>query len=300
MLGDTLRQRVTPEEAAAELRDAGIVEAAVTRCEPLSGGTASRVAALSRPGGAPELVVKLNDPAAVRAEADYFRTYATSALLPRLHHVDASHRFLVTDFIPGVKLRYQEDEVDVGGVMQTLVRELFGRYVPADSASVEDGDWSNVLGNRVAERHEFLAPHVRAKDQQLAEALARSSRRLEDAPLHLLHGDCGAHNFLFAAGPRGPGQLRAVIDPYPVAGYPIYDLAFAFVSWPHRLDPADILPAAEALTASGRWKPGGDLRQTLWEEVVIALYKRLGTCKWHHPHDLPHYLAAWSRWLTLA
>jgi hypothetical protein len=290
---------VTPEEAAAELRAAGIVDAALTRCEALAGGTASRVAALARPGGEPELVIKVNEPEAVRAEADFFRTYAASPLLPALRHVDPSHRFLVTDFISGVKLRYQEDDVDVGDVMQTLVRELFGRYVPADPASVENEDWCEMLGSRVAERREFLAPHLDAGDQLRVERLARSERRREDAPLCLLHGDCGAHNFLFRARPGGPGQLRAVIDPWPMAGYPIYDLAFAFVSWPHRLAPGDILPAAEALRASGRWQPRGDLQQTLWEEVVIALYKRLGTCKYHHPGDLPHYLQAWPRWLRL-
>jgi hypothetical protein len=32
------------------------------------------------------------------------------------------------------------------------------------------------------------------------------------------------------------------------------------------------------------------------EEVVIALYLRLGACLMHHPDDLPAYLAAWPRW----
>lgn len=40
----------------------------------------------------------------------------------------------------------------------------------------------------------------------------------------------------------------------------------------------------------------GDVRQTLWEEVLIALYMRLGTCLVHHLKDLPAYLEAWSRW----
>jgi Ser/Thr protein kinase RdoA (MazF antagonist) len=290
---------VTPEEAAAALRAGGIVDAALTRCEALAGGTASRVAALSRPGGEPELVIKVNEPESVRQEAEFFRAYAESALLPALRHEDPSHRFLVTDFAPGVKLRYQEDDVDVSDVMQTLVRELLGRYVPAGPARVEDEDWCETLGSRVAERREFLAPHVAAGDQLVVERLARSERRREDAPLYLLHGDCGAHNFLFEAERHAPGRLRAVIDPWPMAGYPIYDLAFAFVSWPHRLELEDILPAAEALRASGRWRPRGDLQQTLWEEIVIALYNRLGTCKYHHPHDLPRYLEAWPRWLRL-
>ncbi|HET7769381.1 MAG TPA: phosphotransferase, partial [Chloroflexota bacterium] len=195
---------VTPEEAAAALRAGGIVDAALTRCEALAGGTASRVAALSRPGGEPELVIKVNEPESVRQEAEFFRMYAESALLPALRHEDPSHRFLVTDFAPGVKLRYQEDDVDVSDVMQTLVRELFGRYVPAGPGSGGGEDWCETLGGRVTDRHEYLKPHVSAEERQLVERLGRSERRREDAPLYLLHGDCGAHNFLFESQLTGP------------------------------------------------------------------------------------------------
>ena len=283
-----------------ELRAGGIADAALTECVPLTGGTASRVAALSRPGGEPELVIKVNEPEAVRAEAEFFRTYAESPLLPRLRHADASHRFLVTDFKPGIKLRYQEDDVDVRVVMETLVRDLIGLYVPADTPESQREDWRHTLADRVRDRHHVLAPHVSAAEIQLVVGIARSERRLKNAPLYLLHGDCGAHNFLFHPGPNGPTSLRAVIDPYPFAGCPIYDLAFAFVSWPHQLAPEDILPAAEALHESGRWRPNGDLRTALCEEVLIALYMRMGTCLYHHPRDLPRYLAVWPRWLSLA
>lgn len=48
------RPQVTCEDAAAELRRGGLIDAALTECVPLAGGAASRVAALSRPGGPPE------------------------------------------------------------------------------------------------------------------------------------------------------------------------------------------------------------------------------------------------------
>jgi Ser/Thr protein kinase RdoA (MazF antagonist) len=165
--------------------------------------------------------------------------------------------------------------------------------------------WPDFLGRLVAYRHERLADHLPAEDRAVAERLAREARRIESAPLHLLHGDCGAHNFLFrplaiGTGAAEVGPLRAVLDPYPLVGYPVYDLAFAFVSWPNGLEPEAILSAAEALRDAGRWRPNGEPRRILWEEVLIALYLRMGTCLVYHPKDFPAYLAAWPRWRALA
>jgi hypothetical protein len=247
-------------------------------------------------------------------------------LLPALRHFDAAYRFLVCDFVPGVRLRYGEDRVDVAEVLLTLVHGLLSHYAPAAGqdtvapvaellreADERDGarptpglsgrrklSWPRFLGDHVAYRHDRLSRHLPANDRRWVERLARAPRRTEQAPFSLLHADCGAHNFLFQQRPGHVGPLRAVLDPYPLVGYPIFDLAFAFVSWPNGLEPEAILPAAEALRASGRWQPNGDPRGILWEEVLIALYNRMGTCLVHHPRDLPAYLAGWSRWRRLA
>ncbi|HEV2125298.1 MAG TPA: phosphotransferase [Chloroflexota bacterium] len=329
---------LTPEGIAAELHEAGIIDFRLTQCVALTGGTASRVAALSRPGSVPQVVVKLNAPAVIQAEALFLRTYGASPLLPPLRHVDPAHRFLVCDFVSGVHIRYGEDRVDVAEVLLTLVRDLLSRYVPcalpapadrqdkiapvaellepADEGAgsppisektSESGTtnrtnlaWPQFLGEHVAYRHKRLGSYLPAEDLRLVEHLARAPRRTEQTPLSLLHGDCGAHNFLFQQQSGHPGPLHAVLDPYPLVGYPIFDLAFAFVSWPNDLDLEAILPAAEALRASSRWLPNGDPRRILCEEVLIALYKRMGTCMVHHPRDLPAYLAAWPRWRRLA
>jgi hypothetical protein len=324
---------------AAELRAAGIVDAGLTRCDMLAGGTTSRVAALSRPGQPPELVVKLTRPEAIRAEAAFRRTYAGSPLLPRLRFVDPAYRFLVCDFVPGIKVRYGEGAADTREVLLTLVRDLVGLYrgyaplpgsqhggvarltdlpedVPHEAHATGAADvqppaggvsmrWPQFLGDHVAYRHAALAPFVPEGDRRFVEQLARAERRAEAGPLSLLHGDCGAHNFLFEPGRADEGgqarvgRLLAAIDPDPLLGYPIYDLAFAFVSWPNGLHPEAIVPAAQALRAAGRWRPGGELQQVLWEEVLVALYMRTATCLVHHPQDLPAYLEAWPRWRAM-
>jgi hypothetical protein len=122
--------------------------------------------------------------------------------------------------------------------------------------------------------------------------LAALSRRRGPGPLALLHGDCGAHNFVT----RG-GSLAAVIDPRPVAGEPIWDLAMAFVSWPGALTLDTILPAAESLERAGLWHPApGTRHRVLVEEVLIALYAWIGVAGKHILEELPAYVAAWSEW----
>jgi hypothetical protein len=336
---------LTPEVIAAELRTAGIIATNLTHCVALTGGTASGVTALSRPGAAPELVIKLNAPAEIQAEAFFLDTYRESPLLPTLRQVDPAHRFLVCDFRPGIHVRYGKDHVDVEQVMLTLVHDLLSRYVPyapaagphaiatlaelieragkcggaPEAAGQNDNaarTWPAFLGDHVAYRHERLSAYLPAADLRLVERLARAPRRAEQSPSYVLHGDCGAHNFLFQHRPvqtgarataqaaaqartRRLGPLAAVIDPYPLVGPPIRDLVFAFVSWPNGLEAEAIFPAAEALRASGRWQPNGDPHAILCEEVLIALYMRMGTCLVHHPADLPAYLTAWPRWRAL-
>lgn len=322
-------EELTAEGAVAELHHAGLIDPSLTQCEALAGGTTSRIAALSRPGSPPQLVVKINAPDMVRAEAVFLRAYAASSLLPPLRYVDPTHRLLVSDFVPGSKIRYGENGVDTSEVLLTLTRDLLAGYVPADPGhGIRQGvvgpvaellaegcaagvgttgqetplsrTWPQFLGDHVAYRDAALAPYVPEADRQWVGQIARADRRIEDAPLCLIHGDSGAHNFLFERRGSGVGRLCAVIDPDPLVGYPIFDLAFAFVSWPNGLDPEAILPAAKALLDAGRWRPNGALRRVLWEEVAIALYMRLATCLFHHPEDLQAYLEAWPRWRALA
>jgi len=277
---------LTCEAVAQQLRREGVIDPALTECVALAGGAASRVAALSRPGGTPEVVVKLNAPDEVRAETAFLRTYAASPLLPGLRYVDPTGEFLVCDFVDGIRIRYGEDRVDTRAVMLRLVGDLLAHYVSAEP-SAEAMPWTTFLGDHVSYRHAALAEFVSEEDRALVERLARDPRREEAAPHCLIHGDCGAHNFLFERRGEGIGGLIAMIDPYPLIGYSIYDLAFAFVSWPNGLEPETILPAAEALKASGRWRPNGDMHRVVCEEVLIALYMRMGTCLVYHPNDLP-------------
>lgn len=326
------RWATTLDAALAILRERGVIDGSFTECVPLAGGTESEVATLGR-GAGPELVVKLNRPGAVRAAAQFMITYRDSPLVTPLRYVDPESRFLVYAYVPGVLTRACEVPLDKTQTLLALTHHLLSRYVPLSQSdplphavplsgslpltgSVAAGDemagwldewyepegerpcgrtWQAFLATEVSYRHALVRPHLPSGAGALVDDLVAAPRRRGEGPLSLLHGDCGAHNLLFREG-----RLVAALDPRPALGEPIFDLAFAFVSWPDHLTLDTILPAAELLERAGRWRPAASARRcVLSEEVVIALYSRIGTCLVHHPSDLPAYLQSWGYWMAL-
>jgi hypothetical protein len=296
------------QEALAELRLHGVIDAGDVACVTLRDGADTAVVALDR-GTGPELVVKLAQPGILWAAARFLEAYRGLPLVPTLRHVDPAFRFLVYDWAPGVIGREMEAPVDKAQTLLALTRALLCRYIPAGTAvgcqldelyGPEDGwprgrTWQGFLRMRLAGRHDTVRSHLPRGAAAFVRRLAAAPRRRGEGPLYLLHGDCGAHNFVF----RG-GRLSAVIDPLPMAGEPVFELAFAFVSWPGDLTLETILPAAEALERAGLWRPPPRKRRRLLiEEVVIALYSRVGTFVVNRPADVPAYLEAWAHWTDL-
>jgi len=291
------------------LRRSGVIDASYNECAPLDTAKSHRLIALGR-HGTPEIVVKLDRPDVLWAAARFLQTYGASPVVPRLRYVDPDFGFFAYEYVPGADPRESTDRIDKAQALQTIVRDLLSRYVAADAADAcwvdelypPDNDtghlgrtWQGFISMYLYHRHMAVRPHLPSDAEALVRDLAVSPERRGDTPLALLHGDCGAHNFVF----RG-GALTGVIDPRPVAGEPIWDLAMVFVSWPDALTLDAIAPAAEALERAGRWGPPPRERQRLLtEEVLIALYAWIGVVAKHIPKELPVYIAAWARWTDL-
>lgn len=78
-----------------------------------------------------------------------------------------------------------------------------------------------------------------------------------------------------------------MIDPAPVIGPPLYDFIYAFFSSPDDLTKETFGEAARYLMTE---------EKLLYEEVMIGLYIRLGTCMKHYPGDFEDYVKAWYDW----
>ena len=272
------------EDIIQELRQLQIIDH--NDCQALTGGTASRVYLVTGRSHT-DYVIKINDPAAIQAEANFYRTYSGLDILPKLIYEDPPHRYLVYTFLPG-STSYVKGSKAI--MLQTLAAQLLQFYQPAAPNSgygFTDNPhpaWKDFLMERAIGTHEATRSVLSNEDFQLVSRLIQN-RSEADSQSYYLHGDCGVHNFIF----RG-SRLTGVIDPLPLIGEPLYDLIFAFCSSPYDLQPDVLKTAADLLPIP---YPS---EQALREEIIIVLYFRMAACLMHHPQDLPEYLAAWRKW----
>ncbi|AZH29225.1 aminoglycoside phosphotransferase family protein [Paenibacillus sp. M-152] len=272
-----------------ELYEAGVLESRMQNLKPLTGGTSSEVVVVMD-GTRPRYVIKQNDPAIVKAEAEFLLTYAQIEKLSRVIYVDSLHRYLVYAFKPGFTRQYSEG--NKGDLLLSLATEVIAHYKSlgeereygySDHPFVE---WRDFLLHRTKESEKIIQDVLPPENHRFVHTLVAGSpqRNLK----YLLHGDFGVHNFVFTEN----GTLTGIIDPDPVVGEPLYDLIYAFCSSPDRLTVDTILPAVEML------RPEMTGEYELNREVLQGLYFRIATCIRHHPGDLGQYTEAWNYWLN--
>lgn len=270
----------------AMLHEQGVVEPRFHRIQPLGGGTASEVSLLADDSGQ-GFVIKRNTPGAVAAEASFLKTYEGLPLLPQIRHADPGNRYLLYDYLPG-DARYMPGQK--AAMLTNLVEQLINHYVPMGGGwgwhDDPVGSYGVFLTAEVRGAKKVIGDRLTPADHALVDRLARQPEREAAGSPHLLHGDCGVHNFIFR-----DGKLVGVIDPTPVVGPPIYDLLYAFCSSPDDVTMAALTPA---LTRLHGWYQGSG--PALASEVLIALYNRIETCIKHHPRDLQAYLRAFAQW----
>lgn len=295
-------------EAVVELQRQGLINPDAVRQLPLhrpGEDGATGVVALDL-GAGPEIVVKIDDPSALSAVIRFHDAYRNAPLVPALRYADPESRFVAYDWVAGELGRGLEPPPDkpatllaIAGLLSQYVPALPGElgrlHAPWMPPNFRWGSWQQFLAGVLRGRHDQVHAHLPSDAAALVKELAASPHRHVDGPLFLMHGDCGAHNFVFR-----DGRLVGVIDPAPMVGQPVFELAFAFASWPADLTLDAIMPAAEALERAGRWHPPRHARQrALIEEVLIAMYSRTGTFIVNRPSDVPAYIDAWTHWVGL-
>ncbi|MFG6494718.1 aminoglycoside phosphotransferase family protein [Fictibacillus sp. UD] len=267
-----------------------ILNSEIIEYKPLTGGTVSQLFLLHTEDGN-HYVVKSNEPRITQSEADYLKSYAKLELLPNLHYVEQSHKYLVYSFIDGSTNYVSNNKQEL---LVRLVQNLINHYktVPERNgwgwADEPTDSWHSYLLNRTMDAKKVLNSYLEDDDHDLVFDLVQEVKDVELQP-YLLHGDLGVHNFIF-----NNGHLNGVIDPTPVIGDPLYDLIYAFCSSPDDLTQQTIGSAASVLISKGN-----RINANVYENVMIGLYHRLATCIKHHPHDLKEYLNAWNYWKKL-
>lgn len=271
------------EKIITKLVQEKIIQSEPIKYEQLSGGTVSELYLLSN--GDKQYVVKLNEAQLVQSEAFFLDYYMESNLVPRLLFVEPSYKYIVYSFISGSTNYVKNNKREI---LIALVHGLLNYYQKAPNhkgwgwADDPADSWQSFLNSRFLEARKVIDSHLTHDDHNLVLHLIQKNNFAENR--YLLHGDCGVHNFIF-----NDGQLNGVIDPAPVIGPPLYDLIYAFCSSPDNLSKETIESAAVHLVINEGISP-------LYEDVLIVLYLRIGTCIKHHPNDLEEYLKAWNYW----
>ncbi|MCA1320620.1 aminoglycoside phosphotransferase family protein [Bacillus tianshenii] len=272
-----------------DLLHKNILKSEVAEIKQLNGGTTSKLYLLTCKGGI-RVVVKSNLPQVIYSEAKFLYTYRGIELLPKLLYEDMSFRYIVYSFIPGATNYNRQNKKKL---LINLVKSFINKYEevpdhpgwgwldqPMDS-------WHGFILNEVQEANQVLEGHLGKEEYQMVRNILDSEGfKNKRRTRHLLHGDCGVHNFIFYNG-----ELAGIIDPTAIIGDPLYDLVYAFCSSPEDLSKETFDVAFDNLITGSKEYP--------CEEILIGLYLRMEACIKHHPLDFPQYLKAWEYWKGL-
>jgi hypothetical protein len=280
-----------------ELQQKGIVEADCTVSEHMKGTTNGFVCLLSV-ADQPTYVLKIDDPQQNYITARFLTSYGGNPLLPKLVYADPLNAYLVYTYISGSSF---DSRGSKSSWLNTVTKQLIGAYVVVEAhkgwgwMDEPVDSWSDFVMERLHEAYLELGDILPEEDYTMVrEVAATHMPHVLEAGDGLaeqsfwLHGDCGAHNFLFEHG-----ELTGVIDPSPMIGPPLYDLVFAFCSSPDDLTLETLQEAAASLFSSSAEPVDPDL---LIRETIVQLYCRIAICLRHHADDLPAYLDAWALW----
>ncbi|TVY11484.1 phosphotransferase family protein [Paenibacillus cremeus] len=277
-------------EIIEELQRERIVPAGFNQYTAFSGGTNSQVGVLND-GGVSKVVIKQNQAEVLRSEADFLAAYAHLSLLPQLRYTDPAYRFIVYEFIPG-NVDTSKITITKRELLVTLIDRLINRYEHRPDMhgwgwiDALAPTWRAFLEDRVASAIEIIGSRLEPESAEVVqECVKQTCICVDPEGAYLLHGDCGVHNFIFHEG-----RLQGVIDPTPVIGPPLYDLSYAFYSSPEELEEESFIALARLLQPQPFFS-----EKQLYEEALIGLYLRMGTCLVHHPHDFEAYAEAWYR-----
>ena len=263
--------------------DRGIDEDAVN----VKGSTDGMVYILAE-NAVPKLVLKLDRPQEIGSVEHFLKAYGHIPLLPELRYTDPDRTFMIYTYLEGTTRHSRGHKVNW---LSRLTRELLNEYKPEPVADYWGRSefpcpsWREYNHRSLTEARNNLKDILPAGDHDSMQRLFELLEDEKPEARHHLHGDTGAHNFVFHRS-----ELCGVIDPSPMLGPVLYDFTYAFCSTPDDLNRETLLDAYFLL----RGQPAEPSK--LFREVVFQLYCRIGICLRHHPQELDSYLQAWAYW----
>ncbi|MBS4195202.1 aminoglycoside phosphotransferase family protein [Lederbergia citri] len=282
-----LEENKSIEQKIAALNKHNLLDFRIVDWKKLRGGTSSTVLKLTADNGK-SYVFKENERDIITEETFFLKSYEHLKVLPKIIYIDEDQQYYIYEYMAGeIKSNFNNKKAN----LHILVDDLIIHYKPFSENKwgytyQRYDSFKDFLLSEVNDAWKVVSKVLTSQDYNLVKSIAETRDQGEKP--YLLHGDCGVHNFL-----QKNDCLIGVIDPLTLAGPPLFELVFAFCSSPDQLTYEVIFDVARKLPTFRHD------RKYLVGEVIIGLYLRIERCIYHHPDDLPAYLAAWKYWNSL-
>jgi hypothetical protein len=260
----------------------------IAEVSELKGGSGDAVFLLATLSGK-KYVFKSGSRASITSQVEFYQHYSDIPYLPQLIYSDSESSELVIAYISS----QQQTSYDKLAIVRQLIESFISNYekiVARDfgfiSKYLNGESFADFLLSQAAESYEYINDIIAPGDLKKVEGLIEAVYTTPVfAQKYLLHGDLGFHNFFYSQN-----QLLGIIDPDPVVGHPVYDLVYAFCSTPQELSIEKFKDCLLLL------KDYYSLEiENAQAYLTIGLFKRISSCRKHHPVDLPAYLEAWKK-----
>lgn len=262
----------------------------IISAKSLKGGSGDEVYAITTTDGR-NLIYKKGDRASISTQISFYKTYVDLPYLPRLVFGSADGTELVITSLEQLKER---ESMEKDMIIGQLVANFISKYQVMDSGNqifgfvsghIQGETFAEFLISQSREAHTHIQhllpdPELQKIEDKITTVYSTSSFTQK----YLLHGDLGFHNFFYTSN-----QLTGIIDPDPVIGHPIYDLAFAFCSTTEQISLESWQSALQTLRKYYDFPLENGAAY-----LQIALLKRIANSHKHHPRDLEKYLAIWQ------
>jgi hypothetical protein len=276
------------QEIIQILHDRNLVNKEYNNFKRFNGTTDSVIGTLVNEDGKPSVIIKTEDSKYIGLVEEFMNIYQSISLFPKFVYADSARGFLVYDFLDGSGEYKKENKKEILLQLATkILSQLKSVSEQTNWGNLDDPfiSWLDFQEERITYWRNCIGDVLSEKEFTMVRDMVNRLCTTQNYQPHLLHGDCGFHNFLF----NDHSELVGVIDPIPTVGPVIHELTFAFCSSPESLNMVTIIEAAKVLGCAHS-------TSHLREEVIVNLYCRIGTCIKHHPADLPIYLDAWKEW----
>ena len=260
----------------------------INSIKKLVGGSRDHIYSLVTDEG--RYIFKSGDTDSISSQIEFYEQYSDLPYLPQLIYSNSDRSELIITQITGEKSR---EHYDKEAILTVLIDRFIFRYKIVNSELF--GFTSKFLAGKTFS--DFLV--IQAKDAYsyiqdlfppvVLEGIQKTIRECYKEKVfkqqYLLHGDLGFHNFFYSKN-----KLLGIIDPDPIIGHPVYDLMFAFCSTPEQINPESLERSFDRLN---NYFPINKSR--MYDYFTIALFKRIASCKKHHPNDLEKYMSIWKQ-----